>query len=97
MKKEFLLICLLSFLLAPVFAQDYAPSIKKFYFRADQIELTDSMILIHLENQTFEIDAIAVDQGGIYFTENMLRCTYCRRPLNPKNTCECPLTKGAPA
>ena len=90
MKKELLLICFFSLFFIPGFAHDHAPSAKKYYCNAGQIELTDSMILVHLGDQTYEADAILSDQGGLYFTEDALRCTYCRRPLNPKNTCECP-------
>jgi len=91
MKKKFMLICFFVSLFASVSAQDNTPpSLKKYYCNAEQIELTDSMILVHLEEKIFEIDSLLSDQGGLYFTEEMLRCTYCRRPVRPKNICECP-------
>jgi hypothetical protein len=62
----------------------------KFYCTAQEIELTDSAILVHLKDGIYEIDSVQVDQGGIFFSKNMLRCANCRRTLNPKNTCECP-------
>jgi hypothetical protein len=91
MKKRVILFCLFAFLFLPVFAQEHPPLAKKYYCSAQQIELTDSVILVHMNGNTFEVDSILVDQGGIYFTEDRLRCINCRRPLNPKNTCECPV------
>ncbi|MFZ0565956.1 MAG: hypothetical protein WAM28_07215 [Chlamydiales bacterium] len=64
---------------------------KKYYCSAEQLKLGDSRILVNFEGETIEIDALLADQGGIYFTSEAKRCFYCRRPLNPKNTCECPL------
>lgn len=89
MKGKIALVCLLSSLFLPLMAQEHLPSAKKYYCAADQIELTDSMILVHLEDQIFELDSLFVDQGGIYFVEDMLRCTFCRRTLNPQNSCDC--------
>lgn len=80
------MIAVFAFLVLPVFAEENS---KKIYCSSGQVELNDSMILIHLDSNTVEIDKLHVDQGGIYFCENAMRCFYCRRPLNPKNTCEC--------
>lgn len=89
MKKEALLICLLSFLFLPLCAQEYLPIAKKYYCQVDQIEITNEMILVHVNGDTFELGSLMVDQGGIYYTEDTLRCTYCRRPVNPKRICDC--------
>lgn len=62
----------------------------KHYCAATQIELTDSAIFIHLSGGIFELDSLFSDQGGIYYTEEMLRCTQCRKgPVNPKDICQC--------
>jgi hypothetical protein len=92
MKKNILAFCFVSLFFLPAFAHDYAPSARKYYCNAEQIELTDSTIFVHLHGKVFEIDSILTDQGGIYFVEDTLRCVYCRRPLNPKNTCRCPMS-----
>lgn len=89
MKKELLLACFFVCLFAPLAAESEQPAMK-YYCNAEQIEITDDMILIHLTDITYELDALLVDQGGIYFTDDMLRCTYCRRPSKHKNICECP-------
>ena len=89
MKKTIVLFCMLALLSATSYAQDDFPSAKKYYCCADQVEVSDSMILIHLDDTIYELDSLLVDQGGVYFMENMLRCTYCRRPVNPKRICDC--------
>ena len=88
MKKKILTVCLFALFWMSAYGQDDMPSAKKYYCNAEQIELTDSMILIHLEDNQYELDGLLTDQGGLYFTEEMLRCTYSHRPL--KNICECP-------
>jgi hypothetical protein len=90
MKKYALLFSILPFLVLTAYAQEYAPAAKKYYCNAEQIELTDAMILVHLNDKLFETDAILTDQGGVYFTEDMLRCTYCRRQISPQNSHKCP-------
>lgn len=60
----------------------------KHYCTPTDIEINDSMILIHLEDKTFETDTLLTDQGGVYVLTNALRCPECRKSLNPKNTCE---------
>jgi hypothetical protein len=90
MKKEFLFVCLFALLFIPGFAKEHTPIAKKYYCNAHQIELTDSAIVLHLAEKSYELDALLADQGGIYYTDDMLRCTYCRRPIRPNNICECP-------
>lgn len=90
MKYTSLLFCLFCLLCLPAFAGDQDPS-AKFYCTAGQIELNDSVIFVHLNDEVYEIDSLLVDQGGLFFTQDKLRCAECRRPLNPKNTCECPI------
>jgi hypothetical protein len=89
LKHVGLITSFLFFLTLSLFAEDQ--NFNKLYCSPEQIELTDSMILVHLKQNTFEIDQLLVDQGGIYFQEEAMRCYYCRRTLNPKNTCECPI------
>jgi hypothetical protein len=86
MLKKQLIACLFAFLFVPVFAQE---PVSKSYCTTKQIEVTDTMILLHLNEQIFEIDSLLADQGGLYYNHDSLRCINCRRPLNPKNTCEC--------
>lgn len=88
MKNVSLLISLFAFLTVPVFATEL--NANKCYCSPEQVELNESTILVHVDRNTFEIDQLHVDQGGIYFNEDAMRCLYCRKPLNPKNTCECP-------
>lgn len=86
MKHITLLISLFTLLAFPLFAND-----AKHYCSPDQIELNNTTILVHLDTNTVEVDTLFADQGGIYFNENGMRCLQCRRTLNPKNTCECPV------
>ncbi len=79
------------FFMSVLSADDTNECVKKQYCSAEQIELTDATIFVNLKEGVIEIDSLLVDQGGIYFTEDMKRCVWCRRPLNPKNICECPL------
>lgn len=88
LKRMSLMISLFAFLTLPLCAEEQ--NSKKFYCSPEQVELNESMILVHLDRNTIEIDKLFVDQGGIYFNEDAMRCFYCRRPLNPKNICECP-------
>ena len=53
--------------------------VRKFYCHPEQIEISDSTIHVLLEEGVYEIDSLAVDQGGIYFTENMVRSINCCR------------------
>ncbi|MCH9626304.1 MAG: hypothetical protein S4CHLAM123_15000 [Chlamydiales bacterium] len=64
---------------------------EKYYCTPEQIEVTDSTILIHANEGSFELEALLVDQGGVFYTNEMLRCIQCRRP-NPKHLCECPIS-----
>lgn len=89
MKHISLLIVIFAMSISAAFANESDQNEQKFYCSAEQIELSDAMILVHMNQSLFEVDALLVDQGGIFFTENMMRCVECRRPLNPKNTCEC--------
>lgn len=63
---------------------------KKYYCSPQQIDIGESTILVHLaDDQIFEIDTLLVDQGGVYFTEDAMRCYECRRwnaPTNDKST-----------
>ncbi len=88
MKKVCLFLSLLTLLSVTVFADELNQN--KRYCSPEQVELSEFTILVHLDSNTVEIDKLHVDQGGIYFHEDSVRCFYCRRPLNPKNTCECP-------
>ncbi|MCH9626831.1 MAG: hypothetical protein S4CHLAM2_04620 [Chlamydiales bacterium] len=88
LKYASLLLSLFALLSFPTFAEE--TSAQKHYCSAEQVELNDAVILVHLDRNLVEIDTLLVDQGGIYFNEDAVRCFYCRRPLNPKNTCECP-------
>lgn len=84
--------CLFLTLLALASFSGFADEAKKHYCSPEQVELSDALILVHLENKNpVEIDALHVDQGGVYFHEDAMRCLYCRRTINPKNTCECPV------
>ncbi len=60
----------------------------KHYCSPSEIEIYESMILVHVEDEIFETDSLLSDQGGVYFLANRLRCPECHKPLNPKNTCE---------
>lgn len=91
LKRVTLLISLFAVLSLPMLAEELNNP-KKYYCSPEQVELNDTIILVHLGKNTIEIDKLLVDQGGIYFPEDAMRCFYCRRPLNPKNTCECPWT-----
>ena len=62
---------------------------QKHYCLSEQIEINNSTILVHLDKNTIEVDTLLVDQGGVYFCDDAIRCFYCRQTLNPKNTCEC--------
>lgn len=76
--------------------QEYCQNNKKHYCSPEQIEINDSAILILLGENVCEIDNLLVDQGGLYFHENSLRCFECRRPINrpinPRHVCEYPHT-----
>ncbi|MEZ5315298.1 MAG: hypothetical protein R3E91_03690 [Chlamydiales bacterium] len=76
----------LSFFICPIEGKQET---KKFYCSPEQLEINQSMILVHLDCKMVEIDQLLVDQGGIYFNQEAMRCFYCRRPFNLKNTCEC--------
>lgn len=61
----------------------------KHYCAPHEIEIHDSMIVVHVDDEIFETDTLLSDQGGIYVLESSLRCLECRRGgLNPKNTCK---------
>lgn len=82
----------LGFLFLPLCAQGNA-IVPKHYCTASQIELTDTAIFIRLNGGIFELDSLFSDQGGIYYTEEMLRCTQCRKgPVNPKDICQCSIS-----
>ena len=91
MKRKMMFFYLLTTLCLPLCAQDVEPTPKKWYCTANQIEVTDATIFVHLDDATFEADAVQVDQGGIFLTDAMLRCIQCRRPINYKHICECPV------
>ena len=82
------LVCLSFFAMSSLSANDMEVNSNKNYCSTEQIELTDSMILVNFQGKTFEIGSLQVDQGGFFFTDDMTRCAWCRRPLNPKNICE---------
>lgn len=87
MLKRNILIFLFSF--STLFAHTLPPFADgKIYCLPEQIELRSSIIVVHLDDQVFEVDALLVDQGGIFFLKDMMRCLHCRRPLNPKHTCQ---------
>lgn len=88
LKRMSLLLSLLAFLTLPALGEELNE--KKHYCTPEQVELSPVTILVHLDRNIIEIDRLSVDQGGIYFYEDSMRCFYCRRPINPKNTCECP-------
>ena len=88
MKIKILFLSVLSSLCLPLAAQEIPPLPQKIYCKANQIEVSDETIFIHLEDQTFEAERVQVDQGGIYCTESMLRCIDCRRPINYKHLCD---------
>lgn len=92
MKYTALLFIGMIMLFASAFAGEI--SAKKYYCDMHQIQLTESMILVHLPEGTFEADALHADQGGLYFTEESLRCIECRRPVDPRNICECPVAQA---
>jgi hypothetical protein len=60
---------------------------EKVYCSPDQIEMTSQVIYVHLGDNSFEIDQLQVDQGGIYFTLPHARCPFTRKTINPKTTC----------
>lgn len=62
---------------------------KKYYCSADQIEVTNSMIVAYVDNMIVEIDSLMADQGGIYFTDDVMRCIDCRKPLQDEALCQC--------
>lgn len=93
MKQTALLFTWIAMLFASAFAGEMG-SAKKYYCDTQQIELTETMILVHLPEGTFEADALLADQGGLYITEEALRCIECRRPVNPRNICECPVAQA---
>lgn len=93
MKHTALILTWLAMLFAPAFAGEMSGA-KKHYCDIQEIELTASMILVHLPEGTFEADALLADQGGLYITEEALRCIECRRPVNPRNICECPVAQA---
>ncbi|MCC5831967.1 MAG: hypothetical protein JJU12_02870 [Chlamydiales bacterium] len=90
LKRFSLAISLFALIALPLTAEEL--NSKKFYCSPEQVELGETVILVHLDWSTIEIDKLLVDQGGIYFNEDAMRCFYCRRPINPKNTCQCPVT-----
>lgn len=59
MLKKIMLFCLLT---APLFAEESLCE-KKIYCSSEQLEVTDSTILIHLEEGLYEADCVEVDQG----------------------------------
>lgn len=70
---------------------------KKYYCSPEQVEITEASILIQTKDGEFELDALQVDQGGLYFTDESLRCPDCRKPFAPKdlrNICEYSACKG---
>ena len=92
-KQTALLFTWIAMLFASAFAGELGGA-KKYYCNIHQIQLTESMILVHLPEGTFEADALLADQGGLYITEEALRCIECRRPVDPRNICECPVAQA---
>ncbi len=66
-------------LLVPLFALLTFP----LFAEKKLVDLDPTIILVHLDRNINEIDKAELDQGTT-------RCFYCRRALNPKNTCEYP-------
>lgn len=84
LKRVSLIFCFCLAVTSAVFAN---PSyLKKYYCSSEQIELTDTTIFIHTTEGTIELDALHVDQGGVYFTNENMRCPDCRRPYDPRDT-----------
>jgi len=77
-----------------LFGSTFAAETEKYYCDMHQIELTERMILVHIPEGTFETDALQADQGGLYTTQSSLRCIECRRPVDPRNICECPVAQA---
>ena len=89
LKGLFFLICFFSGGLSASHVSDYAASTyqAKLYVDSKDVEITDSVIYIHLENNLIETSVIRTDQQGIYIFENDViyvteyvkkwKCPYC--------------------
>ncbi len=90
--KQLALCTLFALVFSPLFADTTISddNSQKHYCSTSDVEIYETTILVHVEDEVFETDSLLVDQGGIYYLENRLRCPECRKPLNPKNTCEYP-------
>lgn len=82
LKRASLIFCFCITGISSAFANT-TPDVKKYYCSSEQIELTDSTIFIHTTEGIIELDALLVDQGGVYFTNANMRCPDCRRPYGP--------------
>jgi|GEM_PF-3191561 len=70
---------------------------EKYYLTPDQIAISEETIYVQLDDALVEVDTLLVDQGGLYMSDNNIRCAQCHRSLlvetpchkrlNPKNTC----------
>jgi hypothetical protein len=89
MTKKWLLF--LTLMAAPLCGSEFSLIAQKHYVPKDDVELQSEMIVVHIPEGTFVVDAICADRGGVYFYEEMMRCPQCYRPINPKNTCQSPL------
>lgn len=107
LKGLFFLICFFSSMsLSAEYASDSSAPIgqAKVYFNADDLEIVDNAIYIHLEGNLLETNIIRTDQYGLYIFENDItdygiakekkwKCPYCHRWWSAGERCrntECP-------
>lgn len=81
LKRASLIFCICLAVTSAAFANP--SSLKKYYCSSDQLEITDTTIFVHTTEGIIELDALLVDQGGVYFTNESMRCPDCRRPFGP--------------
>jgi hypothetical protein len=83
------------------------PYQNKLYFDSSDLEISDKVFYIHLENNLFETNTIRTDENGFYILENditdcrkerekMWKCPYCHHwwPIGLKcQNPDCPTNK----
>lgn len=109
LKGLFFLLCFFSSIgLSATSVNDSCASYQaKLYFNSNDLEISDNVIYIHLENNLIETSVIRTDQQGFYIFENDItnyaferekkwKCPYCHHwwPIGQRcQNPECPTNK----
>ena len=89
LKGLFFLICIFSSIgLSAAYDNDFASDQGKLYFDSNDLEISDQIFYIHLENNLIETNVVRADQQGFFIFENEItnygiemekkwKCPYC--------------------